>query len=248
MVKITWWWQPRVLKPYWAIPRLLFTLKMNAMHTCWQNIILPITGRLVPMVADEYVEKDFGTGCVKITPAHDFNDYEVGKRCNLPIINIFNKNAEVLAEFEYIAKAGEQISQTIAAPADYIGLERFAARKKLVEQAEAEGWLDQIQPYDLKAPRGDRSGVIVEPLLTDQWYVKIAPLAEPAIEAVKDGRIKFVPEQYSNMYMAWMNNIQDWCISRQFGGVTVFQLGTMLKAMSMSVVTKKKFVQKQHRC
>ncbi|KJV40363.1 valine--tRNA ligase [Acinetobacter brisouii] len=184
-------------------------------HLIGKNIILPITGRLVPVVADEYVEKDFGTGCVKITPAHDFNDYEVGKRCNLPIINIFNKNAEVLAEFEYIAKAGEQISQTIAAPADYVGLERFVARKKLVAQAEAEGWLDQIQPYDLKAPRGDRSGVIVEPLLTDQWYVKIAPLAEPAIEAVKDGRIKFVPEQYTNMYMAWMNNIQDWCISRQ---------------------------------
>ena len=184
-------------------------------HLIGKNIVLPITGRLVPVVADEYVEKDFGTGCVKITPAHDFNDYEVGKRCELPIINIFNKNAEVLAEFEYIAKAGEQISKTIPAPADYIGLERFEARKKLVAHAEAEGWLDQIQPYDLKAPRGDRSGVIVEPLLTDQWYVKIAPLAKPAIEAVQDGRIKFVPEQYSNMYMAWMNNIQDWCISRQ---------------------------------
>ncbi|MCL6241071.1 valine--tRNA ligase [Acinetobacter amyesii] len=180
-----------------------------------KNIILPITGRAVPIVKDEYVDKEFGTGCVKITPAHDFNDYEVGKRCELPIINIFNKNAEVLAEFEYIAKAGEQISKTIPAPADYIGLERFEARKKLVAQAEAEGWLDQIQPYTLKPPRGDRSGVIVEPLLTDQWYVKIAPLAEPAIKAVKDGEIKFVPEQYSNMYMAWMNNIQDWCISRQ---------------------------------
>ncbi|WP_168414495.1 valine--tRNA ligase [Acinetobacter indicus] len=184
-------------------------------HLVGQNIILPITGRAVPIVKDEYVDKEFGTGCVKITPAHDFNDYEVGKRCELPIINIFNKNAEVLAEFEYIAKAGEQISKTIPAPADYIGLERFEARKKLVEQAEAEGWLDQIQPYTLKPPRGDRSGVIVEPLLTDQWYVKIAPLAKPAIEAVQDGRIKFVPEQYSNMYMAWMNNIQDWCISRQ---------------------------------
>ncbi|MCL6239523.1 valine--tRNA ligase [Acinetobacter sp. ANC 5033] len=180
-----------------------------------KNIILPITGRAVPIVKDEYVDKEFGTGCVKITPAHDFNDYEVGKRCELPIINIFNKNAEVLAEFEYIAKAGEQISKTIPAPADYIGLERFEARKKLVAQAEAEGWLDQIQPYTLKPPRGDRSGVIVEPLLTDQWYVKIAPLAKPAIDAVQDGRIKFVPEQYSNMYMAWMNNIQDWCISRQ---------------------------------
>ncbi len=184
-------------------------------HLVGKNIVLPITGRTVAIVADEYVEKEFGTGCVKITPAHDFNDYEVGKRCGLALINIFNKNAEVLAEFEYIAKAGEQISKTIPAPADYIGLERFEARKKLVEQAEAEGWLDQIQPYTLKPPRGDRSGVIVEPLLTDQWYVKIAPLAKPAIEAVQDGRIKFVPEQYSNMYMSWMNNIQDWCISRQ---------------------------------
>jgi valyl-tRNA synthetase len=184
-------------------------------HLVGKNIILPITGRAVAIVKDEYVDKEFGTGCVKITPAHDFNDYEVGKRCELAIINIFNKNAEILAEFEYIAKAGEAISKTIPAPADYVGLERFAARKKLVEQAEAEGWLEQIQPYTLKPPRGDRSGVIIEPLLTDQWYVKIAPLAEPAIQAVKDGEIKFVPEQYSNMYMAWMNNIQDWCISRQ---------------------------------
>ncbi len=184
-------------------------------HLVGKNIILPITGRAVAIVKDEYVDKEFGTGCVKITPAHDFNDYEVGKRCELAIINIFNKNAEILAEFEYIAKAGEAISKTIPAPVDYVGLERFAARKKLVEQAEAEGWLEQIQPYTLKPPRGDRSGVIIEPLLTDQWYVKIAPLAEPAIQAVKDGEIKFVPEQYSNMYMAWMNNIQDWCISRQ---------------------------------
>lgn len=184
-------------------------------HLVGKNIILPITGRAVAIVKDEYVDKEFGTGCVKITPAHDFNDYEVGKCCELAIINIFNKNAEILAEFEYIAKAGEAISKTIPAPVDYVGLERFAARKKLVEQAEAEGWLEQIQPYTLKPPRGDRSGVIIEPLLTDQWYVKIAPLAEPAIQAVKDGEIKFVPEQYSNMYMAWMNNIQDWCISRQ---------------------------------
>lgn len=184
-------------------------------HLVGQNIVLPISGRLVPIIADDYVEKDFGTGCVKITPAHDFNDYEVGKRCALPLINIFNKYAEVLPEFEYIAKAGEAISKTIPAPTDYIGLERFEARKQLVIQAEKEGWLEKIEPYDLKAPRGDRSGVIVEPLLTDQWYVKIAPLAEPAVEAVKDGRIKFVPEQYTNMYMAWMNNIQDWCISRQ---------------------------------
>ncbi|AOA59864.1 valine--tRNA ligase [Acinetobacter larvae] len=184
-------------------------------HLIGKKIVLPISGRLIPIVADEYVEQDFGTGCVKITPAHDFNDYELGKRHQLPLINIFNKNAEVLANFEFMSKAGEPISEYIAAPAAYAGLERFAARKQLVAQAEAEGWLDKIDPYTLKAPRGDRSGVIVEPLLTDQWYVKIAPLAQPAISAVQDGRIKFVPEQYSNMYMAWMNNIQDWCISRQ---------------------------------
>lgn len=184
-------------------------------HLIGQNIRLPITGRLVPIVGDDYVEKDFGTGCVKITPAHDFNDYELGKRHNLPLINIFNKNAEIQAEFDWIEKAGQPITQTLAAPSEYAGVERFAARKKLVAQAESEGWLEKIEPYTLKAPRGDRSGVIVEPLLTDQWYVKIAPLAEPAIEAVKNGDIKFVPEQYSNMYMAWMNNIQDWCISRQ---------------------------------
>ncbi len=184
-------------------------------HLIGKNIRLPITGRIVPIVADDYVEKDFGTGCVKITPAHDFNDYDLGKRHNLPLINILNKNAEILAEFDWMEKAGAAVTQTLAAPEGYIGLERYAARKKLVAEAEAEGWLEKIEPYTLKAPRGDRSGVIVEPLLTDQWYVKIAPLAEPAIEAVKDGRIKFVPEQYTNMYMAWMNNIQDWCISRQ---------------------------------
>ena len=184
-------------------------------HLIGKNIRLPITGRIVPIVADDYVEKDFGTGCVKITPAHDFNDYDLGKRHNLPLINILNKNAEILAEFDWMEKAGAAVTQTLAAPKGYIGLERYAARKKLVAEAEADGWLEKIEPYTLKAPRGDRSGVIVEPLLTDQWYVKIAPLAEPAIEAVKDGRIKFVPEQYTNMYMAWMNNIQDWCISRQ---------------------------------
>ncbi len=184
-------------------------------HLIGHYVRLPITDRLVPIVADDYVEKDFGTGCVKITPAHDFNDFELGKRHSLPLINILNKDAAILGEFDYMAKAGEPVSKTLIAPEDYVGLDRFAARKKLVAEAAAEGWLEKIEPYTLKAPRGDRSGVIVEPLLTDQWYVKIAPLAEPAIQAVKDGQIKFVPEQYSNMYMAWMNNIQDWCISRQ---------------------------------
>ncbi|MDO4450168.1 MAG: valine--tRNA ligase [Moraxella sp.] len=184
-------------------------------HLIGKTIVLPITGREVPIVADDYVEKDFGTGCVKITPAHDFNDYEVGKRHNLPLINIFNINAEILAEFDFIKKSDEAVSERITAPSDYAGLERFEARKKLVAQAESEGWLEKIEPYTLKAPRGDRSGVIVEPFLTDQWYVRAAVLAKPAIEAVQDGRIKFVPEQYTNMYMAWMRDIQDWCISRQ---------------------------------
>ncbi len=184
-------------------------------HLIGQQVRLPITGRLVPIVADEYVEKGFGTGCVKITPAHDFNDFELGKRHSLPMINIFDRDAAILAEFDVMAKAGEPISQTLTAPADYVGLERFAARKQLVAQAEAEGWLEKIEPYTLKAPRGDRSGVIVEPWLTDQWYVSMAPLAAPAIDAVKNGDIKFVPEQYTNMYMSWMNNLQDWCISRQ---------------------------------
>ncbi len=184
-------------------------------HLIGQQVVLPISGRLVPVVADEYVEKDFGTGVVKITPGHDFNDYEVGKRQQLPIINILSKSASILAEFEQMSVAGGGVTGHIAAPERYAGLDRYAARKQLVQEAEAEGWLDKIEPYTLKAPRGDRSGVVVEPLLTDQWYVSIASLAKPAIDAVADGRIKFVPEQYSNMYMAWMNNIQDWCISRQ---------------------------------
>ncbi len=184
-------------------------------HLIGQQVVLPLSGRLITIIADDYVEKDFGTGCVKITPAHDFNDFEMGKRHSLPMINIFNLNAEVLAEFDYFEKAGTPISKTLAAPAAYVGLERFAARKKLVLEATENGWLDKIEPYTLKAPKGDRSGVIVEPLLTDQWYVSMAELAKPAIDAVQNGSIKFVPDQYANMYMAWMNNLQDWCISRQ---------------------------------
>ncbi|GAC1370981.1 MAG: valine--tRNA ligase [Aquirhabdus sp.] len=184
-------------------------------HLIGKQVRLPLSGRLIPIIADEYVEKDFGTGCVKITPAHDFNDFEMGKRHSLPMINIFNLNAEVLSDFDFFEKAGAPISATIPAPAEYVGLERFAARKKLVAEATENGWLDKIEPYTLKAPKGDRSGVIVEPLLTDQWYVSMAELAKPAIDAVQNGDIKFVPEQYSNMYMAWMNNLQDWCISRQ---------------------------------
>ena len=184
-------------------------------HLIGKTIVLPISGREVPIVADDYVEKDFGTGCVKITPAHDFNDHELGKRHELPLINIFDEDACIKAEFDFIAKVGEPISNHITAPADYVGLDRFVARKKLIEQAQSENWLEKIEPYTLKAPRGDRSGVIVEPLLTDQWYVAIETLAKPAIEAVQNGDIQFVPQQYTNMYMAWMRDIQDWCISRQ---------------------------------
>ncbi|MFO1390882.1 MAG: valine--tRNA ligase [Agitococcus sp.] len=180
-----------------------------------KKVRLPITGRLVPIVADTYVDKEFGTGCVKITPAHDFNDFQLGKRHDLPLINIFDKDANILANFEVMAAGTFADLGQEAAPSEYAGLERFVARKKLVKEAEENGWLDKIEPYKLKAPRGDRSGVIVEPWLTDQWYVKASVLAKPAIEAVEDGRVKFVPEQYQNMYFAWMRDIQDWCISRQ---------------------------------
>jgi len=179
-----------------------------------KHVKLPVTGRLIPVIADTYVDKEFGTGCVKITPAHDFNDYEVGKRHNLPLINIFDRNAHVKAEFDVLSYAND-IAPNTTAPADYAGLDRIVARKKIVAQAETEGWLEKIDPHTLKVPRGDRSNVVIEPWLTDQWYVKTQQLAQPAIRAVEDGRIKFVPEQYQNMYFAWMRDIQDWCISRQ---------------------------------
>jgi valyl-tRNA synthetase len=184
-------------------------------HLIGKCIKLPITGRLVPILADNYVDREFGTGVVKITPAHDFNDFELGRRHNLPLINIFDRNAHVLTEFTVLANNAHEVLGTEAAPADYAGLERFEARKRIVAQAERDGWLEKIEPHTLKVPRGDRSGVIIEPWLTDQWYVATAKLAAPAIEAVEDGRIQFVPKQYENMYFAWMRDIQDWCISRQ---------------------------------
>ncbi|WP_018624428.1 valine--tRNA ligase [Kangiella aquimarina] len=168
-------------------------------HLIGKTIKLPLTDREIPIIADDYVEKDFGSGCVKITPAHDFNDYEMGQRHNLEMINVLTPTAH--------------ISDT--APEAYRGLDRYEARKKIVEDFEQLGLLEKIEPHKLKVPRGDRSGVVIEPYLTDQWYVKIAPLAEPALKAVKDGDIKFVPENWSNTYYHWMENIQDWCISRQ---------------------------------
>ena len=189
-------------------------------HLVGKTITLPITGRIVPIVADDYVEKDFGTGCVKITPAHDFNDYELGRRHNLPLINILDERANILTAMEVYPDLQTREPTLETTPTNhlgnsYAGLERFAARKFLVEQAGEQGWLEDIEDYALKAPRAERGGTIVEPWLTDQWYVAVSKLAKPAIEAVEDGRIEFVPAQYKNMYMSWMTDLQDWCISRQ---------------------------------
>jgi len=184
-------------------------------HLVGKTITLPITGRVVPIVADDYVEKDFGTGCVKITPAHDFNDYELGRRHSLPLINILDERANILAAMEVYPDLQTREPELETTPSEYAGLERFAARKFLVEQAGDQGWLEDIEDYALKAPRAERGGTIVEPWLTDQWYVAVKELAKPAIDAVEDGSIEFVPAQYKNMYMSWMTDLQDWCISRQ---------------------------------
>ena len=161
-------------------------------------VALPLTDREIPIIADEYVDREFGSGCVKITPAHDFNDYEVGKRHNLPVINIFYSDA------------------CINLPdSPYHGQDRFMARKKIVADLEALGLIERIQDHKLMVPRGDRTGAVIEPFLTDQWYVKVGPLAAEAIKAVETGRIRFVPENWTKTYYEWMRNIQDWCISRQ---------------------------------
>ncbi|WP_417760311.1 valine--tRNA ligase [Shewanella sp.] len=181
-----------------------------------KEIILPLVNRRIPIVADEYVDREFGTGCVKITPAHDFNDYEVGKRHSLPMFNIMTLNADIRATAEVLNTDGSQNTELDnSLPSEYAGMERFAARKAVVEAFDALGLLEKIEPHSLKVPYGDRSGVVIEPLLTDQWYVAVKSLAEPAIKAVEDGDIKFVPQQYENMYFSWMRDIQDWCISRQ---------------------------------
>ncbi len=168
-------------------------------HLVGQEIILPLVERRMPIIADEYVDPDFGTGCVKITPAHDFNDYEIGKRHDLPEYNILDDNAAI----------------NESAPEPYRGLDRFEARKKIVKDLEKLGLLDKVEEYQLTLPRGDRSGAVIEPYLTDQWYVDIAPLAKPAIEAVESGEVRFIPDNWSKTYFEWMHNIKDWCISRQ---------------------------------
>ncbi|QPG06185.1 valine--tRNA ligase [Salinimonas marina] len=164
-----------------------------------KQIKLPITGRLIPIIADDYVDPEFGTGCVKITPAHDFNDYDMGKRHELPMINVLTADAKINDE----------------APEAYRGLDRFDARKQIVSDLDASGHLVKVEDHKLKVPRGDRTNAVIEPFLTDQWYVAVESLAKPAIDAVESGEIRFVPENWNKTYYQWMHNIQDWCISRQ---------------------------------
>ncbi len=168
-------------------------------HMVGKTITLPLTGREIPIIADDYVDMEFGTGCVKITPAHDFNDYEMGKRHDLPVINVLTIDA----------------AMNDACPEKYRGMDRYEARDVIVHDLDQLGLLEKIDDHKLMVPRGDRSGAVVEPYLTDQWFVKIGPLAEPAIKAVEDGDIRFVPDNWKNTYFEWMRNIQDWCISRQ---------------------------------
>ncbi|THB66388.1 MAG: valine--tRNA ligase [Gammaproteobacteria bacterium] len=168
-------------------------------HLIGKFVHLPMTDRQIPVIADSYVDPEFGTGCVKITPAHDFNDYDVGKRHDLPLINIFTEDARINEN----------------APERYQGMNRFDARKIIVEDMKCAGLLEEIKPHKLMVPRGDRTNAVIEPYLTDQWYVKAEPLAKPARDAVEDGRIKFIPSNWDKTYFEWMRNIEDWCISRQ---------------------------------
>ncbi len=168
-------------------------------HLIGKEIELPLCSRKIPIIADDYVDQEFGTGCVKITPGHDFNDFQLGKRHKLDVISIFTRDAK--------------LNTTV--PEEFVGLDRFKAREIVIKKMKSLGLLHQIDDYTLTVPRGDRSGAIIEPFLTNQWFVKIEPLAQPAIDAVKNGDIKFVPENWSKTYFDWMNNIQDWCISRQ---------------------------------
>jgi valyl-tRNA synthetase len=181
-----------------------------------KKVLLPLVNRLIPIVGDDHADMEKGTGCVKITPAHDFNDNEVGKRHALTQINILDKNAAILVEAEVYDTKGEICNAYSAElPSEFAGMDRFVARKAIVAKFDELGLLVEVKDHDLVAPYGDRSGVIIEPLLTDQWYVRVEKLAGPAVDAVKDGQIEFVPKQYENLYFSWMKDIQDWCISRQ---------------------------------
>jgi valyl-tRNA synthetase len=168
-------------------------------HLVGKTIDLPLVDRKIAIIADDYVDMEFGTGCVKITPAHDFNDYEMGQRHHLDVINILTDDAKINDTVDSV----------------YTGMDRFVARKQMVKDLEAQGLLEKIEPHKLMVPRGDRSHTVIEPYLTNQWFVKVAPLAQPAIDAVKNGDIRFVPENWNKTYYNWMENIQDWCISRQ---------------------------------
>ena len=198
-------------------------------HLIGKELILPLTGRTIPVIADEYVEKDFGTGCVKITPAHDFNDYEVGKRHDTRLINVFDLEAKVLANAEVFNFKGEA-QQGFALPEKYAGLDRFTARKQMVADLQEQGLLVEIKAHTLMTPKGDRTGSVIEPMLTSQWFVAMSAtpnggepdsefkglsLADKAKKAVDSGAVRFIPENWVNTYNQWMNNIQDWCISRQ---------------------------------
>ena len=198
-------------------------------HLIGKELILPLTGRTIPVIADEYVEKDFGTGCVKITPAHDFNDYEVGKRHDTRLVNVFDLEAKVLANAEVFNFKGEA-QPGFALPEKYAGLDRFAARKQMVADLQEQGFLVEIKPHTLMTPKGDRTGSVIEPMLTSQWFVAMSAtpnggepdsefkglsLADKAKKAVDSGAVRFIPKNWVNTYNQWMNNIQDWCISRQ---------------------------------
>ncbi|MBV1911471.1 MAG: valine--tRNA ligase [Kangiellaceae bacterium] len=186
------------------------------MNLIGKFIMLPLVNRKIPIVADDYVDMEFGTGCVKITPAHDFNDYEVGKRHSLPLINIFGPTAKILEKSEAFYFGGKPIDDFDSQlPEIFSGLDRFEARKLIISEFDSLDLLEKIEDHSLMVPRGDRSNVVIEPLLTDQWYVATESLAKPAIEAVRSGEIKFVPENWDKTYYHWMENIQDWCISRQ---------------------------------
>lgn len=181
-----------------------------------KSVVLPLVGRLIPIVGDEHADMEKGTGCVKITPAHDFNDYEVGKRNSLPMINVLNFTGHIRTEAQVFNTNGEESDvYSTDLPEQFQGLERFAARKAVVAAMDESGNLEEIKEHDLTVPYGDRGGVVIEPMLTDQWYVRVESMAKVATEAVENGDIKFVPKQYENMYFAWMRDLQDWCISRQ---------------------------------
>ena len=179
-------------------------------------VVLPLVDRRIPIVGDEHADMEKGTGCVKITPAHDFNDYEVGRRHKLPMINILTFDGDIRESAQVYDTNGEETDvYGTALPQQFQNLERFAARKAIVAAVDALGMLEEVKAHDLTVPYGDRGGVVIEPMLTDQWYVRTAPLAKVAVEAVENGDIQFVPKQYENMYFSWMRDIQDWCISRQ---------------------------------